>query len=787
MTKKQVKFLLIMVLAPIFLSACTLPWKKTEKNILTPENNQTEKQSETEVEVTNTKRIKKFATTEDLKAFLRINSFNQNLTYFQKNNLSESVPEITLGADFNYLEANKSVFGLDKASIIKTDGRNIYVLVRNELKIIEVDDENNPQIVSSLKFNSRPESVFVNDKSLIVLENSDSTTLLKIFDISDITKPKLSRDLVFEGDYAQLRLIGDYAYLITTSPGIYKEGEALTPKVIDSGVVLNNACEAEQKCFAPEVYYFDIAYDSLSFTSVTAINTKDQAAALSGQVYLLNNGQNFYVSDNNIFITYAESFNEHELEQKAKREVVWPQLSIEDKNKISEIEAAGQHILTADEKQIKIAVIIDAHLNRLEKEVRDNLLIEIETVLENKLLATANQVEKTVIHKIGIKDGQLQYRGMGEVGGRMLNQFSLNEHEGYLRIATTRSQLWSRFNDSNKKSFNNIYVLNNELKLISSLENLAIDEVIYAARFIGNRAYLITYKQTDPLYVIDLSDVLKPNVLGAIKIPGYTTYLHPVDQNGTKLFGLGRETSVDSDNKIVLGGLKLALFDFTDLKAPKELSSMIIGDSLTDSIALKDRKAFFYSPEKEVLAIPAVMKTDNKINFGGAFIFQLADNQLVLKGQVDHSAGGQAAAADYWNSFDYYDNTVKRSLIIDNNLYTFSNQFLQVNSLDDAKLLQTVVLTGVIEDYNISQASDELPADSDVNSEMNLETGPDIDAEVNLETVPETEIAPNTATTTVTATSSNTSLELETEINSNAGEAQTEALPEEPVLGEEVI
>jgi hypothetical protein len=236
------------------------------------------------------------------------------------------------------------------------------------------------------------------------------------------------------------------------------------------------------------------------------------------------------------------------------------------------------------------------------------------------------------------------------------------------------------------------------------LENLATTEKIYAARFIGDRVYLVTFKQTDPLFVIGLSDPTKPTILGSLKIPGFSNYLHPVDENGTKLLGLGRvvdETATSSAP--VIQGLKLSLFDFSDLTKPKELDSYIIGDAASDSIALYDHKAFLYSEAKKIISIPAVLHDNlGKLNFAGALVFTLNNDRLELKARIDHSAGGHFGQADYWDGFGYYDNTVKRSLYLGDNLLTFSNKFLKINNLSDGKEIKSLELTSGGDDYIIT-------------------------------------------------------------------------------------
>ncbi|MFA5130967.1 MAG: beta-propeller domain-containing protein [Patescibacteria group bacterium] len=739
MSKKIFKLSLLLVVLAVLVSACTLPWKKAAL----PVNSDMAVADESlnEDVATTTNALKKFASYDELKTFLENNSAGNGNSVSTKvmsmvpqaaglssgatrqtAALNSGANESSLSAEstLDYSTTNNQVAGVDEADIIKTDGTYIYALVRNDLKIIKAEPAGEAAVVTTISFESRPQDIFIDGTNLAVFgsdqqiytlgvyksfRRQNAYTFFKVFDLSDPANPRLVRDLDFEGNYADARLIGDYAYLFTNSYGNYIDGEPLLPRVLDSGTVLANSCAASPKCFVPDVYYFDIPYDNYSFSNITAINLKDNSETISGESYLLDAGQNLYVSEKNIYITYTQYLNEYDLEQSVKRELVFPALISDDQNKISKIEAVPAYVLNAAEKKYKVAAIIDNYLNGLNADAQTAMQSSIDNGLKQKLAASAQDMEKTIIHKIAISGRTLTYQAMGEVSGQVLNQFSMDENGDYFRIATTRSPIWSRLTATPEKSYSNVYVLNSEMKVVGSLaDNLATDEKIYAARFMGDRAYLVTFKQTDPLYVIGLSDVTKPVVLGAIKVPGYSTYLHPADKNGNKLIGLGRDATTDENGNVKVGGLKLALFDFTDLSQPKELDSYLIGDASSDSIALQDHKAFLYSEAKNIIVIPAVLRTDAKLSFAGSLVFSIVDNSLALKGRIDHSAGGNYSTADFWGGYGYYDNTVKRSLYINDDLFTFSNKFLKINNLTDLNPVKSLTLTAGGDDYIISPA-----------------------------------------------------------------------------------
>ena len=143
----------------------------------------------------------------------------------------------------------------------------------------------------------------------------------------------------------------------------------------------------------------------------------------------------------------------------------------------------------------------------------------------------------TSIYRFKLEDGSLTYTGKGEVPGSILNQFSMDEYNNYFRIATTQGESWRT---DEYTSRNNLYILDSDLKIAGKIEDIAPGERIYSVRFTGNRAYMVTFKNVDPFFVLDLSDPHQPEILGALKIPGYSDYLHPYDEN--HVIGFGKDT-----------------------------------------------------------------------------------------------------------------------------------------------------------------------------------------------------------------------------------------------------
>jgi len=315
----------------------------------------------------------------------------------------------------------------------------------------------------------------------------------------------------------------------------------------------------------------------------------------------------------------------------------------------------------------------------------------------NIYISACNWMDETTVYKISINAGAIGYVADGKVPGYVLNQFSMDEHDGYFSIATTTGHV-SRGGGSSK---NHVYVLNESLGIVGELEDLAPGERIYSARFMGDRCYLVTFKKVDPLFAIDLSDPYEPRILGKLKIPGYSDYLHPYDEN--HLIGLGKETVEAEEGDFAWHqGVKISLFDVTNVSRPTELAKIEIGDRGSWSPALEDHKAFLFSRARNLLVIPIlVTEIDESVRAGsihpseygdfvfqGAYVFHISTEGIVVRGRVTHLDDlDDLLKSGYWFESDY---EVDRSLYIGDVLYTLSQGMVKMNSLFDLSELGTV-------------------------------------------------------------------------------------------------
>ncbi len=279
----------------------------------------------------------------------------------------------------------------------------------------------------------------------------------------------------------------------------------------------------------------------------------------------------------------------------------------------------------------------------------DNLYVATNTWLPQPFFENEDRLRdiddryRTSIHKFSLTpDGPAVYEASGSVKGHLLNQFSLNEHDGHLFVAVTNGSPWG----ANRQSESLIFALQQRddvLAVVGSVGDMGRGERIYSVRFIGDRAYVVTFRQVDPLYVVDLADPTAPAVLGELKIPGYSAYLHPVGDG--LLVGIGR----DADEEGRIEGFKASLFDVSDPAEPTEIDTWTLADA--QSGVEWDHRAFLWWAPENLMVVP-VFSWRNEVP-GGAAVFKVtATGGLDYQGLITHSAEDFVFATDCYHEFD---------------------------------------------------------------------------------------------------------------------------------------
>jgi inhibitor of cysteine peptidase len=285
----------------------------------------------------------------------------------------------------------------------------------------------------------------------------------------------------------------------------------------------------------------------------------------------------------------------------------------------------------------------------------------------------------TVLHRISVNGSSVKYEATGTVPGHVLNQYSMDENQGYFRVATSSSGFGSSLET-------NVYVLNENLRTVGRLEGLSPGELFYAARFMGDRAYLVTYHNTDPLYVLDLHNPSSPTVMGSLIVAGYSDFLQPYDQ--THLIGIGKAG--------VHTTVKISLFNVTDPTNPVETTTYTVPTWYSDSPALNDAKAVLFDKTNSLLVIPidgsqytyypaASTSTAQCSTGSSAYVFKVTSASLTLRGTVTHQTLDNPLSC----SSEY---NISRELFIGGVLYTISDAMIKLSSLTDLTPLGSVNL-----------------------------------------------------------------------------------------------
>ena len=596
--------------------------------------------------------LKTFNNYDELKGFLKENSELSNSFYGYGRAMgvdsATALPAATTGAVAekagggagDYSRTNIQVEGVDEPDIVKNDGKYIYSVNGNKVEIVYAYPPEDMKIVSEINVGSYVNNIFINGDKLIIfsqsygpigilesevaessgmmppIRNSGPQTKIYVYNIENREKPVLENNISAEGNYVDARMIGEYVYVISNKQ-VSIDAPVLPYYEVNGAV---------REVGIKDVYYFDYPDNNYVFSSIISLNVEN--GALNSEVYLTGYSSNIYVSQDNIYLTYTKTFDSRDYIEKMIKEVIVRALPLDVKLKVENIVNSEKGSYQKWNEISKIVEEYSKGLKGSEKAEFDKKLLE---GMENFQAEMAKEQQKSVIHKINVDGGEIEYKAMGEAPGSILNQFSMDEYKGYFRVATTTGDIWGG------NSLNHVYVLDEELEIVGKIEDLAKGEKIYSARFMGERAYMVTFKKIDPLYVIDLKNAENPKVLGYLKIPGYSDYLHPYDEN--HVIGIGKE-AVDAEEDLNsrgidfawYQGLKISLFDVTDVENPKEQAKIVIGDRGTDSYALTEHKAFLFDKKRNLLVIPISLAKIDKSQYEGREIPANAYGQIVWQG-----------------------------------------------------------------------------------------------------------------------------------------------------------
>lgn len=627
---------------------------------------------------------------------------------------SESVAVSAPQAEFkgsdggvDYSTTNVQVENVDEPDYLKNDGKYVYIVSRNTLSIIDAYPAEDAKLILKIALDIESQyiqNMFLNEDRLVIFYNGQSdeeiipqfdfiprpsynpVTHALIVDVSDKENPTILKDYSIDGHFRDARMIGDYAYFVTNNH-INHQYPRL-PAIMEDSV----------RIMTPDAFYFDNVEEFSNFSTLTAIDIFGDT--INSETFLMGYSGSFYVSENNFYLTYQQNmpFGYYENSSRDRfYDVIVPLLPNDIQDEIKSIQ--NDSSLNSSEQWVKISELMQNSYNEMDKADKEELFEKIREALNEYDAKIQEENRKTIIHKISIDEDKIEYVAKGVVPGRLLNQFSMDESGDRFRVATTIEYYIQH--EGTIRS-NAVYVLDEQLNIVGELEDIAPDESIFSSRFMGDRLYLVTFEQIDPFFVIDLSTDT-PKILGELKIPGFSNYLHPYDED--HVIGIGRDTKLNDNDRVQQLGVKIALFNVADVSNPKVLDDYVIGDGSTQSESLHNHKAFFFDKTRNVLSIPISADveslddvTSSKMfapdynRWSGFYIFHLDKTDgIESKGTITHSD----------SDWRYYGMNNARTFYIDDVLYTASQGYLKMNSFENLEEINSIKLenTGKFIDY----------------------------------------------------------------------------------------
>ena len=593
--------------------------------------------------------------------------------YYYRGLLAVEDVAVAFAAAGNRDATNVQVDGVDEGDIVETDGAYIYTISGNEIVIVKAADvDSDAEVVSRIELSQSPVAMFLANDRLTVISRdygnlawpsaaihsapASARTVVTVLNVADRSAPELSQETIIDGQYQSSRAIGDQVYIVVAN----NEGIPYVPElytVYDETLESNYRFETREEYLTrvdqlvnggkyqkgltpPSVYRRgDDASDQLALERLGWLNGAGNASPDGGQlasVLQFDTTSNDSTPVSNIGVNTRRY---------------------------------GATQIYASPTALYLVTEEYAYANTNPGGIAIDFVLPQPSTVESR------------IHKIGLSTGQLVLEGEGVVPGNVESQFSIDEHDGYLRVATTTGQNWWWTDQSSQ---NHLFVLEDTgdtLDIVGSVRDLAAGERIYSARFDGARAWMVTFRQTDPVFSFDLSDPTNPHVTGELKIPGYSDYLQLIDEN--HLLAIGRNATDEGRIQEV----QVSLFDVSDMAAPTLLHRYSMDSEVWgDSAALQDHLAFNYLPESQILAVPFGAWAQQ----GMVLLHVDVTDGIEVIGQIDAEVAiGLTYTGFRWSQ----ENSYKRSVQINDSLYAVSTAFISVVDLNDPDtVLQTLNL-----------------------------------------------------------------------------------------------
>jgi uncharacterized secreted protein with C-terminal beta-propeller domain len=524
-------------------------------------------------------------------------------------------------------ETNVQVMGIDEPDIVKTDGQNLYVSLNRpyvyyDVKPMEVPAPQsdiapdgimppyrppvqNTNIVAALPPTALKKIGSIDKqgnlllyKDTLVIFTDDSAIG---YNIKDSANPTQAWKIKYENNnrLTAARLYNGKLYLVTQSYPDFNKPCPLAPLSLN-----------DNKITIPCTLIYHPVVPVSDVVTYSAFVVDPQSGAVKNQLaFVGSSGQAVvYMSPNALFLTYTYQEDQVKIAFdffQTNGSGILPQ------DVMAKIQKLNGYDLSLSAKMVEFQQILQRFMSGLDNDAQTKLQNDLQNKLVDYLGVHKRDLQFTGVVKIPLD--KFEVAATGNVPGVPLNQFSMDEYNGNLRVATNiaTAGIGGLGGWNNQNSVNDVYVLDGNLKTIGKVLDLGQGERIYSVRFIDGQGFVVTFKQMDPFYVLDLSDPKNPSKKGELKIPGYSSYLHPLAQN--RILGVGQES----------GKVKLSLFDVSDPANPKELDKYQLDEYWTD--VSNNHHAFLQDAKHGVFFLP-----------GGSsgYIFSYTNDRLALQKAV---------------------------------------------------------------------------------------------------------------------------------------------------------
>ena len=570
----------------------------------------------------------------------------------------------------DHSSTNNQEVGVDEPDLVKTNGDHLFVAQGDELFIVDAWPPEEASVVTTLPLQGWNTRLFLDGDRLLVLSNDTTEektdgewshqdlTHLQVVDVSDPQHPTVEREISIDGHLNDARMIDGHVYLVTHEwtwmPWqIWEDFYDLADALPDPYTLPEAAQAGAREMARPHVRALVQAY----------VNSLSDADLLPQ----MTDGLPGEEADTEALLTCGEVYRPETLAE--------PNLS------------AVTHLNLRDEAGTLASTGVMAVGWNLYAS-QDHLTLS-QTSAAWWSLSDTPEV-RTHLHRFALDDNGAIYEGSGAIDGWLLNQFSLSEHDGYLRAATTDVTWWGRDADQAPPA-SHVYVLEptgSSLDVVGHIGDIAPNEAIQSARFLGDKGFMVTYEQVDPLFTLDLSDPKDPTIVGELKLPGFSTYLHPYDND--TLVGVGFAGTWEGQ----ITGMAITLFDVSDFANPVVADQVLLeSDDWSWSQALYDHHAF--TLYDGVLSMPLYTwqwsEEDGEEAFSGLLVLDVdAEEGFSELGRVEHTDLVAQSTCAYGGASnrpcedeDHWYASMQRSVVIEDRLYSISNYGVKVNDHRD--------------------------------------------------------------------------------------------------------